>query len=117
MSFGDGGSDIEVMGRDLMQMMPRLDAGGLKSVTTTTPGMDTPTVKVTSSDERANLVNDISSQYKAIGDEFGALRKTVQPGFSDIRKARLNAIETARRRNQQNLSGNFARRRLGGSSF
>ncbi len=117
MSFGSRGSDIEVQGRDILQMLPRLSAGGLRSVTSTTEGMDTPTVTVTSTPERQSLVSDISKRFKDIGSEFQALRKTVEPGFSRIRRARLNAIQSARRRSQSNLAGNFARRRLGGSSF
>lgn len=117
MSFGSGGSDVEVTGKDLKMMMPSINAGGLRSETTTVSGMDTPTVSVDASPNRQALIDDISSRFRELGAEFGDLRKGVAPGFSKIRKARLNAVNNARRRSQQNLSGNFARRRLGGSSF
>ena len=117
MSFGDGGSDIEVTGAMLMQMMPAFNTRGLSSDTRTIPGIDKPIVDISSSPERDQLVSDISNRFKDLGASFRDLRGKVAPGFSQIRKSRLQAVETARRRNQQNLAGNFARRRFGGSSF
>lgn len=53
---------------------------------------------------------------RALGD-IDALRASIRPGFSQLRRARLEQVENARRRSIGTLRENLARRRVLGSSF
>lgn len=71
--------------------------------------------------ERRGVTNQALQRLnRLVGEQSGALTgllEQVRPGFSQIREARLGAIENARTRAISNLSENLQRRRVLGSSF
>lgn len=88
-----------------------INAGGLSS------SMNGDNLSITPSAERLGLVGGISNAYGNEADALAGLRGRVQPGFSDLRTARLQQIEDARNAAIGNLRENMARRRVLGSSF
>ncbi len=70
---------------------------------------------LTRKDTEANRQYD--ERFPRILGDYDTLRGTIQPGFSDIRKARLGQVENARLSALGNLRDSFQQRRLQGSSF
>lgn len=88
-----------------------INAGGLSS------SMNGDNLTITPSAERLGLVRNLGAQYGSEADALAGLRDRVTPGFSDLRTARLQEIEDARKNAIGNLRENMARRRVQGSSF
>lgn len=74
-------------------------------------------VNLSSSPERQGIVGNIQRSFGDLSGELAALRGSVAPGFSDLRKSRLQAVENARLNAIGNLRDNLARRKVLGSSF
>ena len=66
---------------------------------------------------RASGFDADRARFNNLYNELGGLRGSVAPGYSQLREARLNAIEDARSRTVGNLRDSLARRRVSGSSF
>lgn len=84
-----------------------INAGGLSGVN----GTLTPTA------ERMRLVEGVQGAFGDQADAYGGLRRSLAPGFSDLRASRLAEVENARSAAIGNLRDNMARRRVLGSSF
>jgi hypothetical protein len=70
--------------------------------------------------EGPGLAGNLASLQQTYGNEaaaFGKLAGTVQPGFSQFRRAGLSDLATQQKRNLSNLSTNLSQRRILGSSF
>jgi hypothetical protein len=66
------------------------------------------------------LQANLSGLQSTFGQEAGAYQQlgaTVQPGYSQLRRAGLNQINTTAKANLSTLQGNLAQRRIQGSSF
>jgi hypothetical protein len=72
---------------------------------------------VTADANRTGIVNDISSNFRGLGDLTGGLRATVSPGFNDLLKARLNTLNDSATSAIGDLRQNLQARRVLGSSF
>lgn len=66
---------------------------------------------------RDSAVGDVADAFRAFGDETGALRSTVAPGFNSLLAARLNDLNDMSRSAIGNLRENLSARRVLGSSF
>lgn len=88
-----------------------INAGGLSS------SISGDNLTITPSAERLGLVGGLSRGFTSEADALAGLRGRVTPGFSDLRTARLQEIEDARKAAIGNLRENMARRRVQGSSF
>lgn len=77
----------------------------------------TNTFEVAPGAARTSAIQGISDASQGLSNDLGGLLARVQPGFSDVRNARLAAIENNRRRTLGNLRDNLSRRRISGSSF
>jgi hypothetical protein len=60
---------------------------------------------------------EVFDQIARLRGEIGGLRGRVRPGFSEIREARLSAVDRARQRTMSDTRDTLARRGVGGSSF
>lgn len=79
----------------------------------TSPGLQNTFLKA-----RGSAAQDaLKARFPRILSDLDTLRGTIRPGFSDIRKARLAAVENARSRALSNLRSNLAQRKVLGSSF
>ena len=74
-------------------------------------------ITVSSTPERAGLINKVSGLFGKQAGEIAGLRPMVAPGFSALRASRLAQIEDARNRSIGDLRENLTRRRIMGSSF
>jgi hypothetical protein len=72
---------------------------------------------VTADANRTGVVNDISSNYRDLGNNYGDLRSMVAPGFNDMLKARLNSFGDTATKAIGDLRQNLQSRRILGSSF
>lgn len=72
---------------------------------------------VRSSAERKGLIQEVRDLLGEGAGELSDIRDLVRPGFSEFRRAGLEAIGTRARRSIGNLRENLARRRVLGSSF
>lgn len=88
-----------------------IDAGGLRSTFANN------SISINASPERAGLVGSIADRFLEQAGLTAGLRAKVAPGFSDLRRVRLQEIESARQASISNLRDNLARRRVLGSSF
>lgn len=59
----------------------------------------------------------IFDQISRLRGQIGGLQERVRPGFSEIREARLSAVDRARQRTLSETRDNLARRGISGSSF
>lgn len=66
---------------------------------------------------RTGAVNNVANTYSSLGDETGALRSTVAPGFNDLLKSRLTDLNNNASAAVGNLAQNLQSRRILGSSF
>lgn len=66
---------------------------------------------------RLGVVGNLGQTYGTLGDETGALRATVAPGFNDLLSARIQQINDSARTAVGNLRQNLSSRRILGSSF
>lgn len=64
-----------------------------------------------------SALGSLQSTFGQQAGAYGALAKTVQPGFSQLRRAGLNQINTQQQATTSNLRDNLAQRRILGSSF
>src|SRR5680860_264430 len=88
-----------------------LNAGGLSARTTGN------NLNVTSSGQRAGLVNSISNASLGQADLLAGLRGGVGDATSGLTASRLAQVEDARKSSSSNLRDNLARRKILGSSF
>ena len=64
-----------------------------------------------------SAIDGLQSTFQQQANAYGALANTVQPGFSQLRRAGLNQINTQQQATTSNLRDNLAQRRVLGSSF
>lgn len=74
-------------------------------------------LSITSSPERKALIDSVSNLLEEGAGELEGIREQVRPGFSEFRRAGLEAIGTRARSSIGNLRESLARRRVLGSSF
>ncbi len=72
---------------------------------------------VSESPTLAGNIGNLQSTFGQAASAFGALGKTVQPGFSQGRMAGLRQISNTFAQNKSNLQDTLAQRRILGSSF
>lgn len=114
--FGGGGGDMGDVTRQaaapLQNFKPvNFSGGGLSST------FDNGSVSIGSNASRRAAVRGVADTFGGQAGEIAALRPSVAPGFSDLRRSRLSEIENARTNAIGNLRENMARRRVLGSSF
>ncbi len=128
MPGGKGGADVDFNTRDIIEMTPGINAGGLDIYSAFSgpkaggrprgdgggfgfeiTGGATP--------ERQNAVRSLSSAFGQKADEFASLRSEVRPGFGRLTKSRLQGLEDERRRRIGDVSQELSRRRILGSNF
>lgn len=89
-----------------------INAGGLASKIN-----DAGNIQINPSAERTAAVTGVANTFGQQADALATLIPRVAPGISELRAARLGAIENARQSAVGNLRDNLARRRVLGSSF
>lgn len=72
---------------------------------------------VTPDATRTGAVDDLSNSYTQLGDQTGALRDTVAPGYNDLLKSRLTSFNNNAASAIGTLNQNLQSRRVLGSSF
>lgn len=103
------GSDVQA--NPVQYSSPGFNAGGLS---TSFSGNN---YNVSPDANRTGVVNDISSNFRNLGDITGGLRATVGPGFNDLLNARLNSLGDSATSAIGDLRQNLQARRVLGSSF
>jgi len=98
--------------------------GGTPQANFTPSGISNPTGfsvsgggKVSDSSTLSSNIGNLQSTFGAASSAFGALGRTVAPGFSAFRQAGLRDITNTFRANRSNLQDTLAQRRILGSSF
>lgn len=66
---------------------------------------------------QTSAIGSLQSTFGAQAGALGQLRQSVQPGFSQLRRAGLNQLNTQQQATTSNLRDNLAQRRILGSSF
>lgn len=67
--------------------------------------------------ERTGLIGDLSGTFLRQSGEYAGLRPLIRPGFGELTRTRVQALQNARIRTIGDLRETFAQRRMQGSSF
>lgn len=118
MPGGKGGGDVDFNTRDIIEMTPGINTGGLnifargnskRGYGFEIAGGATP--------ERQAAVQGMSGALSNKASEFGLLRSEVRPGFGRLTQSRLSDLEDQRRRRVGDVRQALSRRRILGSNF
>lgn len=74
-------------------------------------------VNITNSPGLNSAIGNLQSTFGSEANAFNALGNTVKPGFSQLRTAGLNQLNTQQQATVSNLTQNLANRKVLGSSF
>lgn len=80
-------------------------------------GLDQVSGRIAALNSTVGGFRSVLDDLPELREQIAALQATVRPGFSDIRKARVTAVDNARQRTLSNIRDDLGRRGLGGSSF
>lgn len=75
------------------------------------------TTNLSQNPQLSSAIGNLSSTFGQQANALGQLGATVQPGFSQLRQAGLNQINTQQQATTSNLRDTLAQRRVLGSSF
>lgn len=90
---------------------PGFNAGGLKAT------FGSNGYKIKPSADRMSAVNSLSSTFGSQANALGGLLSRIAPGYSALRAAQLDALNSNRASTLSTLRQNLAQRRVLGSSF
>lgn len=107
--FGGGSSQVQTQPVNFTP--PDFSSGGLNG------NWSVNNYSVTPDANRMAQVGGLSNTYNQLGNETGALRSTVAPGYNDLLKSRLASFNNDAASAIGTLNQNLASRRVLGSSF
>lgn len=125
MPGGKGSGDVDFNTRDIIEMTPGINTGGLNLFARKSSaqrggrlgnnfGFE---IAGGATPERQAAVQGMSGALSNKASEFGLLRSEVRPGFGRLTQSRLTDLEDQRRRRVGDVRQALSRRRILGSNF